>query len=889
MRILLDVKIYKCFIASPSDTQKERDACDDVFQLINESLGQQLNFRLESRRWEKDARPSFGEDGQSVITEQLLDNYQLFIGIMCNKFGSPTKRAESGSEEEFNHAYNRHLEGSDVEIMLYFNNEPVATNTLDLDQLRKVRAYQEKVTELGALYSSYTGVTDFKAKLTRHLNDYFVSLLQKSSDDPQMKVISKKGEAIALRESVSLILQSRLSEALCLFSNQPIVWVEPIVSETNQISMNADENYDSRVDIADFVDHPRSVAIKAPPQFGLTCLALSLCKMAWESSSFWVYLDADKVRREKVSKSVVKEAQALNLGERKIDCIVLDSWNIQAFGAKKLLRNLCNEYRDIPIVVMQTITDIEFSDEDEDEDEKVKISRSFSDLHLLALPRSQIRKVVAEYNDEKNIGEEDSILGKVISDLTVLNVHRTPQNCLMLLKVAEKHFDESPVNRTKMIEMVLFVLFDMNELPNYASQPDVKDCEYVLGCFCESLLRNDKYGFTRDEFLKGLDNFCKEKLIHLEVSVVFDILYKNNILIEATGEFTFRSTYWVYYFAATRMYLDEDFCNYILNEKPYPEIIEFYTGIDRNREDLLKFLEGGLATICSLVEKKTGLPDEVNPLKDASWSPTEETVKKMQDEVGEDVLTSNLPDAVKDRYADTRYDQRKPYDQTIRNIFTEYSMVTLKNQIMASSRALRNSDYVDPDVKRRLLYQIIRGWKIWSKILFAMGPLLAAEGRATFDGQLVTLVGDFGETEEKRLNSIFLANPFNVVNSFKDDLYSQKIGPLLYDAVESQQDDMALHLLMLLITNTRPQGWKKPVEHYIESLPSSSFYLCDLVASLNSAYQFDFGTDGELREIAHLIKKSLAKHEFDKEIPDLKDIKRISNSNLPTRSSGSSE
>ena len=875
----MEVKIFKCFIASPSDTQAERDLCDEVFKQLNETLGQQLNFRIESKKWERDARPSFGQDGQAVITEQLLDSYELFIGIMWNKFGTPTKRATSGTEEEFYHAYNRYLKKADIEIMLYFNEEPVSAGELDLEQVGKVRAYKSKVVELGALYCSYNGADDFEYKLTRHLNDYFVKLLHSSSDNPQIKERSKELKEIALRESVSLILQSRLSEALCLFSNQPIVWVDPVVSKTNQISMNADENYENKINLTEFVKSPESAIIKAPPQFGLTCLAFHLCKVAWDESNLWVYLDANKVRRSEIEKSVNREIKSLNLTGRNVACIVLDSWNSQEMGAKKLLRNLCNTYRDIPIVVMQTIEDTQFADEEDE----VKISRQFSGLHLLALPRSQIRRVVSEYNDEKHIGEDGVILSKVISDLEVLNVHRTPQNCLTLLKVAEKHFDESPVNRTKMIEMVLFTLFDLNELPTYRSQPDVKDCEYVLGCFCEKLLRANTFEFSRDEFLGDLERYCGEKLLHLEVSTVFDVLYENNILVQKGADFAFRSTYWIYYFAATRMYIDEEFCNFVIGERPYPEIIEFYTGIDRNRGDLLEVLVADLAKTCALVDEKTGLPDDLNPLAGATWNPTEETVKDMLDEVGEDVLTSKLPDAVKDKYADSRYDQRRPYDQSVQHILSEYSMVTLKNQIMASSRALRNSDYVDSELKRRLLEQVTRGWRIWSKILFALGPLLASEGHAAFDGQGFTLMGNFGDNEEEILNRIFLVNPFNVVSQFKDDLYSQKMGPLLYDAVEAETDDLRLHLLILLITKTRPPNWKKSVEKYIDSLPTNSFYLANTVGSLRSAYQYDFATDSQVSEISFLIKKGLAKHEFDEAIPSLKEIKRISNASLPKR------
>ena len=66
-------------------------------------------------------------------------------------------------------------------------------------------------------------------------------------------------------------------------------------------------------------------------------------------------------------------------------------------------------------------------------------------------------------------------------------------NCFTLLKVAEKYFDESPINRTDMIEKVLFVLFNMDGLSRYKTKPDLKDCEYVLGRYCEKMIKNQNY------------------------------------------------------------------------------------------------------------------------------------------------------------------------------------------------------------------------------------------------------------------------------------------------------------------------------------------------------------------------------------------------------------
>ena len=137
----MNTKIYKCFIASPSDTNNERNICDKIFNEINKNLGEGCNFRIESLKWESDVRPSFGEDSQSVINSQIGNDYDLFVGIMYKKFGTPTSKADSGTEEEFNNAYDRYTKKDNVEIMFYFNDEPINPSEIVPAELEKVNNF----------------------------------------------------------------------------------------------------------------------------------------------------------------------------------------------------------------------------------------------------------------------------------------------------------------------------------------------------------------------------------------------------------------------------------------------------------------------------------------------------------------------------------------------------------------------------------------------------------------------------------------------------------------------------------------------------------------------------------------------------------------------------
>lgn len=158
----MEKKIYKCLVASPGDTKKEREICVKIFEELNRGIGESFGFVIERRMWEDNTRPAFGEYSQVVVSEQLGYDYNLFIGIMNNKFGTETKKAGSGTEEEFNNAYDRIMQKENVEIMFYFNDEPVKKSEIIPDELNKVNYFKKKIGNLGSYHWTYNGANDFE-------------------------------------------------------------------------------------------------------------------------------------------------------------------------------------------------------------------------------------------------------------------------------------------------------------------------------------------------------------------------------------------------------------------------------------------------------------------------------------------------------------------------------------------------------------------------------------------------------------------------------------------------------------------------------------------------------------------------------------------------------
>lgn len=873
----MNVKIYKCFIGSPSDTQKERQYCKEVFIDINKTIGEKFNFRIESLMWEDDCRPEFGDDGQEVINRQLLlKEYNIFIGIMWARFGSPTKRAESGTVEEFEDAYQKYKDNKGMEICVYFNKQDIPQEKMDTEQISQVFGFKNKVSELGGLYHEYYGAEQFKEELRTHLSNYFLELY----DITKLGLLQIKNEATTSNnELINSLLKEKLTNALSLFKDHNPCWIDPILSKTNLISSNYAENYEARVYLDEIISNPTSILIKSPPQFGLTCLSHFFRFKAWQNNCIWIYLDATKISKNDIEKSLLKNLKTDFYTEdiSQVKCIIIDSWKNSMNGAMKILKSFSNSYKNIPIIVMQTIDPNNFLQEPITEN----IDREFQTMHLLALPKTEIRKMVSSYNDVIYIAEDDKVVNKVINDLDTLNMHRTPMNCLTLLKVSEKYFDEKTINRSDMLEKVLYILFDLNEIPNYKTKPDLKDCEFVLGVFCEKMLMLEKYTFTKDEFIKSSQNFCSENYIDLDIHLLFDILYLNGILIDDLSEFSFRATYWLFYFAATRMHASSKFCSYIFDTSKYvnyPEIIEFYTGIDRRRTDALVILKKDLESTCEEVLNKLGLPNHIDPYLKVEWNPSPESIEIAREEINANVQLSKLPIQIKDQHSDACKNQLRPYDQGIRTILQEYSLAILMRKISASSRALRNSDYAKPLIKKELLESIILSYEQIAKAIMILTPELAINGFAAFGGQGFDLEGNFGNTTDERINKILQEIPGNVVRFFKDDIDSDKLGPLLIDKYMNEKVPLNKHLLILLLINIRPKNWRITVESYIKNLPKNSFYLFDLMGQTRHLYLFDYTTDSELSELKHLLLAGYSKNEFGGSKPSQQVLNQLAHS-----------
>ena len=874
------IKIFKCFISSPGDCFEERKICQTVIDKINLGLAKHLGVNFETFMWEYNVLPDMGKNGQEIIDEYIVkSNYDIFIGIMKNRFGHPTKKAGSGTEHEFNDAIERkkNSEVSIPKIIFFFGKENVDLDNPNIDviveQHKKVKEFKSKIGNNG-IYIDFDTSEKFEKTLEEKLNLFISEISPLNNPEEKIKEVD-----LILKQ-----LEEDLKKSLRIYNEESPIWIEPIISSKKEIPTNPNKNKDNNIELQSIIDIPSNIVIKAPSEFGLTSLAHYLKLNAWKSGKTFIYIDAKKTKKHKVVKEILNEVQNYYFKNiEDIDCIILDSVCFEENGIMQMIKNICDDYKNIPLILLNTLDNNFFLKSDEDD--KVEIRREFKPLYLLPLPQTEVRKIVTVYAKSKSFVEDnDTTLTKVTKDLETLNMHRTVKNCISILRASSKMIDDySPINRTKLLETILNGVFQDYELPTYHDEkPDVKDCSFVLGYLCELLVIRKDFEFSDKFFQEELTKFCEENYITLDLNYLLNALKDNSIIGNTSSNSNyFKNSYWVFYFIAQRMNMNQKFRETIFSKKKYidyPEIIEFYTGIDRNKEDALIILGKDLEETLQTVRNKVNIPNDLNPFKAIQWNPDIPTLEKEEAKIGNNVISSGLPDEVKDKYEDKNYNQIRPYNQVINSVMRDFSFLVLIKQISATSRALRNSDFVtDAGLKKELLDKIFEGWNEMNKLLIVLAPLLADKGNVAFEGARFNLDEDDFDIDDpiqKRM-AVLLALPTNIVKIFKDDIYSIKMGPLLINKATNETNSLIKHEIMILIIAERPKKWREIIDNYIVSLDKNSYFLCDILSVLNFNIEFKSTELEEVSKLKMLAKKCRAKHILKNNNPNIGLINRL--------------
>jgi len=142
------IKVIRLLLSSPGDVVDERESYVRAVFRFNQQEVERNGLFVKVIRWE-DMAPQIGPGPQNVINRQI-GKYDIFVGIMWNRFGTPTDIASSGTEEEFRGAVDSWRLERKPWIIFYFCDRAVNfTNEDQLDQKAKVLRFRTKLQQMG--------------------------------------------------------------------------------------------------------------------------------------------------------------------------------------------------------------------------------------------------------------------------------------------------------------------------------------------------------------------------------------------------------------------------------------------------------------------------------------------------------------------------------------------------------------------------------------------------------------------------------------------------------------------------------------------------------------------------------------------------------------------
>jgi len=154
---------FNVMIASPGDVASERAIVRDVVYEWNAVNSNSRKVVLLPVGWETHSSPEMGARAQTVINRQVLSKCDLLVGVFWTRIGTATERHLSGTVEEIE----EHI-AAGKPAMLYFSSQPVVLDTVDMDQVQKLKEFKASCQNRG-LFETYDSHGEFKDKFYRQL------------------------------------------------------------------------------------------------------------------------------------------------------------------------------------------------------------------------------------------------------------------------------------------------------------------------------------------------------------------------------------------------------------------------------------------------------------------------------------------------------------------------------------------------------------------------------------------------------------------------------------------------------------------------------------------------------------------------------------------------
>ena len=94
------ITAYDLLISCPGDVNEFIDVIRDCIDNFNRVLGSVNNMEVVAKHWSTDSYPQSGGKPQELLNQQFVRECDAAVALFWTKFGTPTDKYGSGTEEE---------------------------------------------------------------------------------------------------------------------------------------------------------------------------------------------------------------------------------------------------------------------------------------------------------------------------------------------------------------------------------------------------------------------------------------------------------------------------------------------------------------------------------------------------------------------------------------------------------------------------------------------------------------------------------------------------------------------------------------------------------------------------------------------------------------------
>ena len=165
------ITAYDLLISCPGDVDKYVDVVKECIDKYNRLLGRINNAEIVGKHWTTDSYSQSGDKPQELLNKQFVRDCDAAVAIFWTKFGTPTDKYGSGTEEEI-----EEMLSAGKQVFMYFVDEPVSPSALNSEQYKKIQEFREKYKDRG-IYFVVNSAEELEKRFTNDLTMFFLPLM----------------------------------------------------------------------------------------------------------------------------------------------------------------------------------------------------------------------------------------------------------------------------------------------------------------------------------------------------------------------------------------------------------------------------------------------------------------------------------------------------------------------------------------------------------------------------------------------------------------------------------------------------------------------------------------------------------------------------------------